>query len=306
MDARQGVPAILEPEAPHGRALILLGLGALLGIGLAASGALLPSTFNELGPGTIAQVGDRSIPTAVYELARDRLAADKRNPMQDDDRRHILRRLVEEELLIQRGEDIGLVASEPSVRKAIAASMIQSIVAQSESEQPSERDLRRFYAENPGYFTPQGTLHVRQVAFSPREGESPEARALRRRHAEDALDADMGFGEIQARWGDEPLLPIPDSPLPANKLRQYLGPSLTEAVAALSPGERTGWVDTGSGGRILLLVAAEPAATPSFEEVVEQVSVAYGRHSADLALRDYLDELWKDADIRFAPGAPLP
>lgn len=296
----------MEPQAPHGRALILLGLGALLGIGLAASGALLPSTFNELGPGTIAQVGDRNIPTAVYELARDRLAADKRNPMQDDDRRHILRRLVEEELLIQRGEAIGLVASEPSVRKAIAASMIQSIVAQSESEQPRERDLRRFYAENPGYFTPQGTLHVRQVVFSPREGESPEARALRRRHAEDALDADMGFGEIQARWGDEPLLPIPDSPLPANKLRQYLGPSLTEAVAALSPGERTDWVDSGSGGRILVLVAAEPAATPAFEEVVEQVSVAHGRHSADLALRDYLDELWKDADIRFAPGAPLP
>jgi len=300
------VPAILQPEAPHGRALILLGLGALLGIGLAASGALRPSTFNELGPNSIAQVGERSIPTAVYELARDRLAADKRNPMQDDDRRHILRRLVEEELLIQRGEAIGLVASEPSVRKAIAASMIQSIVAQSESEQASEDELRRFYGQSPGYFTPQGTLHVRQIVFAPREGESTEALALRRRQAEDAFDGNLGFDEIQARWGDEPLLPIPDSPLPANKLRQYLGPSLTEAVGALSPGERTGWIESGSGGRVLLLAAAEPAATPAFEDVAEQVEVAYRRNSADRALRNYLDELWKDADIRFAPGAPLP
>ena len=42
------------------------------------------------------------------------------------------------------------------------------------------------------------------------------------------------------------------------------------------------------------------------EDIAEQVAVAYRRNSADRALRDYLDELWKDADIRFAPGAPLP
>lgn len=293
-------------EASRGRSLILLGLGAVLGIGLAASGALSPAAIDDLGAGSIARVNDRTIPTDVYELARDRLAADKRNPMTDEDRQHILRRLVEEELLIQRGEAIGLIASEPSVRKAIAASMIQSIVAQSEGEQVSDAELRRFYADNLGYFTPQGTLHVRQILLSPREGESSGDLTLRGQRAREALAEGVAFEEVQQRWGDEPLLPIPDAPLPANKLRQYLGPSLTEQVTALSPGEMTGFLESASGGRILVLAAAQPGLPPTFEDASGQVEVAYRRDAADRALREYLDWLWKDAELRFAPGAPLP
>ena len=123
-------------------------LGTALGIVLAASGAFSPATELAGASGdVIARVNERSIRTDTYERARALVATDKRNPMSDADRAHVLRRLIEEELLIQRGETIGLVDLDPTVRKSIVAAMIQSIVAQSESEKPdpeaSSQLLRR-------------------------------------------------------------------------------------------------------------------------------------------------------------------
>lgn len=294
-------------SASNRRSLILLTVGALVGIGLAASGAFSPASFDDLPDDAIARINDRTIPADAYLRARDMLANDKRNPMSERDRQHVLRRLVEEELLIQRGEDIGLVASDPGVRKAIAAAMIQSIVAESESEQPSRELLEDFYESNLGYFTPPGFVHVRQVEVRPREGEPAAEREDRSRLAREALESGMAAVRVEERFGDPVFLPIPDAPLPTHKLRQYIGPTLGEKVARQEIGSVSEIRDADSGAyRLLQLVAAEPGQAPAFADSTEQVEVAYRRDAADRALRDYLDFLWRDADVRFAPGAPLP
>jgi parvulin-like peptidyl-prolyl isomerase len=285
----------------------LLAVGTVLGILLAASGALSPA--GDLAPmpdEVIAEVNERTIRTDSYERVRAMVASDKRNPMSDADRAHVLRRLIEEELLIQRGETIGLLDSDPTVRKAIAAAMIQSIVAESESEQPEPEDLRRYYDENLGYFTPPGTLHVRQMLFRPRAGETPEALRERAREARRARSGGMGFAEAREEWADEEFLPIPDTALPANKLRQYVGPSLVEEIRQMRPGEVSQPVASQQGFRLVELVDAQAGAPLDFDEARKQVEVAYRRDAADRALREYLEWLWDEADIRLSPRAPTP
>jgi hypothetical protein len=294
-----------QGDARDRRGALLLGVGALIGIGLAASGAFSPADFNAVGGNVIARVNGRAVAAESYALARDRLALDKRNPMTDADREHILRRLVEEELLIQRGEAIGLVESEPSIRKAIAAAMIQAIVAESESQQPDRGELLAFYEENRGYFTPPGTLHVRQLRIRKRAGEEAADWRARGREAASALAAGEHFESVGERLGDAPLLVIPDAPLPSQKLRQYLGPSLTRLAAGLPTGSTSAFVEAEDGGRILLLVAATEGTTPAFEAISNQVEVAHRRFAGDQALREVLESLWHDAAIEFAPGAPL-
>lgn len=294
-----------QGEARDRRGTLLLGVGALVGIGLAASGAFSPAGFETVGGHVIARVNGRAIAAESYELARGRLALDKRNPMTDADREHILTRLVEEELLIQRGEAIGLVESEPSIRKAIASAMIQAIVAESESHQPDRGELRAFYDENRGYFRKQGTLHVRQLRIRKRAGEEAADWRARGRSAAGALAEGEDFESVRERLGDVPLLVIPDAPLPSQKLRQYLGPRLTRLAAELPIGSSSAFVETEDGGRILLLVGATEGTTPAYEAISDQVEVAHRRNAGDQALREVLESLWHDAAIEFAPGAPL-
>lgn len=300
------VPGISRESSPGGLPLVLLAAGTVLGILLAASGALSPA--GDLAPmpdAVIAQVNERPIRTDSYERVRAMVANDKRNPMSDADRAHVLRRLIEEELLIQRGETIGLLDSAPTVRKAIVAAMIQSIIAESESEQAEPGDLRRYYDDNLGYFTPPGTLHVRQMLFRPRAEETLEAVRERARRARLARSGGMGFAEVREQWADEEFLPIPDAALPANKLRQYLGPSLVEEIREMQPGEVSQPIESERSVRLLELVQAREGEPLDFDDAREQVEVAYRRDAADRALREYLEWLWSEADIQFSPGAPL-
>ena len=292
-------------KSSGGLSLVLLGLGTVLGIVLAASGAFSPATeLAGASGGVIAQVNQRPVRTDTYERARALVATDKRNPMSDADRAHVLRRLIEEELLIQRGETIGLVDLDPTVRKSIVAAMIQSIVAESESEKPDLEGLRSYYDENLGYFTPPGTLHVRQMVFRPREGETSEAVLERAREALRARRGGMPFRQAWEQWADEEFLPIPDTALPANKLRQYVGPTLVEKIRGMEPGQNTEPAKSGAGFRWVELVNAQPGAPLDFDEAREQVEVAYRRDAADRALREYLDWLWSEAQIQLAPTAP--
>ena len=132
------------------RARIILGVGAAIGIMLAAAGAFAPS-----GPGAgalptdaIARVNKKTIRTE--EFARALLTRDKGNEITDEDRARVLNRLIDEELLVQRGTELGIIDSDRAVRKAISTAMIQTIVAESSSKQPSEDDLRAFYEDRYG------------------------------------------------------------------------------------------------------------------------------------------------------------
>ena len=286
------------------RALLLLGSGALIGIAMAASGILRPAA--ELpSRDVLAMVNERPIRSESYERALGIVAADMRSPMSEADRAHVLRRLIQEELLIQRGEDIGLVESDPTVRKSISAAMIQSIVAENEAIQPSEAQLREFFEENRRYFAPSATLHAQQLVFQKRADEDASAVGERARQAHAAIAAGLSFADARTRYADVPLLEIPDAPLPAHKLAQYIGPSLAERVARLNVLEVSEPIGSEAGLRIFRLIAATSATAASYDEIEEWIEGAYRREAADRALREYLDRLWRAADVALSPEAPV-
>jgi hypothetical protein len=215
---------------------VLLAVGAATGIALAAAGVLRSS--NEAGPltrGTIARVNDRLISQERYSRSLEMLASDKRNELTHADRVHVLSRLIEEELLIQRGVEIGLVASDPSVRKSIAAAMIQSIIADAASVPPSRDELEEFYAQNVSFFTGPGRFRVQQIVFRGQDGENEDAFS-RARQAGEALEKGTPFKVVQERFGDQTLTAVPDVLLPPHKLREYLGPTLARTAMTLDAG----------------------------------------------------------------------
>ena len=139
---------------PDRRACTLLAIGAVLGIVLGATSALEPQGSRADGPraDAVALVNGRVIRTEEYLRTCSLLARDKRTEMTDADRARVLDRLIDEELLLQHGIEMGILDSDRVVRGAITTAMMTSIVAESASATPSESDLRAFHKNNRSHF----------------------------------------------------------------------------------------------------------------------------------------------------------
>jgi PPIC-type PPIASE domain len=279
------------------RARWLLAAGVAAGIALAASGLVRGAAFpgRALAADEVARVN--GVPIRVEELERlvVALEADKRSPLAEGDRARVLDRLVEEELLVQRAVEIGLVDSEPGVRKALVQALIDSIVAEAESEEPEPEALRRFYDEHREYFSGSERFRAERLVFRPRPaGPPPEERA---REARRALDAGEPADAVGGRLADEAVVALPGALLPAAKLREYLGSDAFAAALAAPPGS---WAQTrlGSDGfQLLRLAERRGGEAPPYEKVAPQVAAEWRRQQGDRALREALDFLRASADV---------
>ena len=191
------------------RALLLLAAGSVVGILLGVAVTLYErdATTGALPDGVIALVNGRPIREEDYARAVALVERDKRTEVTGEDRARVLDRLIEEELLIQRGIASGLVDSNRSVRKAITQAMLASIVAESVSVQPAEDELRAFYAENPSLFARSAEAADGQAATEGQATEPPTFADIReqaevaylRRSRDDALRAYMEWLRDEAK-----------------------------------------------------------------------------------------------------------
>ena len=150
-----------RPAAPR-RPTILLIAGAVLGAVLAAAGLSAP-TGEGLPPDVVAMVNDAPIRTEDFARMVDAVAADRREPLTGEDRQRVLDRLIDEELLVQRGLTLDLPRVDRRVRADLTQTVIDGIASQAGDREPSEDDLRAFYDSHRDFFAGPGRLRVRQV-----------------------------------------------------------------------------------------------------------------------------------------------
>jgi hypothetical protein len=288
------------PTAGSTRAGWLLGLGAALGLALAAASLLrAPEGADALPAGLVARVDGAPIRRESFERLLSALAADRRAPLGEADRRHVLDRLIEEELLVQHAVMLGLVRTDRRVRADLVSAVLASINAAADGYEPDPDELAAFYASNRDYFARPARLRVRRVFVA--EGASDDEASGRARQATERLRAGEPIDAVREALGDEVLAPLPDAALPPAKLREYLGPSALQAAQALAPGEVSEPVSTPQGHHVLLLVSRTESEAPPLAGVESQVRNEMRRREGDRLLRERLDELRADADVQVAP-----
>ncbi len=281
------------------RAVGWLAAGALAGL-VAATGSLLAdSTRGDAGlpDGTIARINGAPLRTADYERALAALASDRRNPVGDAERRFVLERLVDEELLVQRALELGLAQRDRTVRSQLLAVMLASVTEAAVLREPGEDELRAFHAEHAEWFQQPTRLHVRQLWV---RGEPARREDEARRQAADAaarLRAGEPFATVAAALGDAPIAALPDAPLPPAKLVEYAGPSALANLAESADGAITDPLPLGGGFQVLQLVAHSPSRARRFDEVADEVRAEVRRRAGEEALRQYLAELRERAEI---------
>ena len=113
----------------------------------------------------------------------------------------------------------------------------------------------------------------------------------------------LAFADAVERYGDLPLVAIPDASLPVNKLQQYIGPSRALRVRALQPLEVSPLMESAVDVRIFQLIEQTFPEPMPLEEIRDGVEGAFQREAADRALRESLARFWRDADVALAPEA---
>ena len=290
-------------------AVAWLAIGALVGLA-AATGSLLAGSERaehagtRLPDGAVALINGAPLRAADYERALAALSGDRRNPVGEIERRFVLERLVDEELLVQRALELGLAQRDRMVRSQLVAVMLTSVTEAAGLREPGEDELRAFHADHAEWFQEPARLHVRQLWV---RGEPARREEEARQRATDAvarLRAGEPFAAVAAALGDAPVARVPDAPLPRGKLVEYAGPAALAALADAADGAITDPLPLAGGLQVLQLVARGPARARPFDEVADEVRAEVRRRASEEALRRYLAELREHAEIIVTEARP--
>ena len=250
------------------RYLLILGLigGALL----AAAGLVLDRAGADLPPDAVARVNQRLILRDAWLRAVAAVASERRAELTAEDKRRILDRLIDEELLVQHGTALGLVERDARIRSELVSQVMLAATSVAAAE-PAKSELQKFYHDNQNFFTPPARLRI--AAWH--------------------LEADGTRRAFQP--------PVPNALLPASTLQNYLGPALTAKALALQPGEQFESSDSANQRSLLEMLERQAGQPPVFENIRDQVRSEWKRRADEAAVRALLAELRDRERIVVAP-----
>jgi len=296
MAARNPDPA---GTAAEGRtSLLLAAAGILLGTGMFLFGLGCPPGCGKQETNVVARVNGRPIAAErFYQLAlglNDERRAGGRPLLE---RSEVLERLIDEELFVDRAVALGLPYQDKIVRGYLINSLLAMITHEAMHESPPRQVLERFYEENLPWFTPARQAAVRLLFVADGGAEGRERLEAARRAWERQPPAEG------STLDPEPV-PVPRTPVPVQKLAEYLGSEAAGRIARLALGETTPpmpWMDGWVAARCTWRSAEAP---PGFEVVEAQVLEAWRRRRAEEDYRAYLKRLRLEADIHTCLEAP--
>ena len=263
---------------------ILLLSGLIIGAVLAANSIVRESNLIEKD--WVASVGDVYISKEKYYSQLEGLARDKRNSITIKDKYYVLERMIEEELLIIRAKELGLLENNQIVRGSIIQQMIKLIISENYLESIEEEKLKKFYQDNIGFFSSASRLRLQQIYFSDSIGNSKQ----RSEEAYKKLKKGSTFQEISLA-ADNSALTIPNSMMNLSKVREYIGPTLMNIANRLESGEFSTPMKVAVGYKIIFLFDKEFSKPEEFESIKLKVLKEYQRRQDDESLREYLDDL---------------
>jgi len=262
-----------------------LALGSLAGLIMAGYGLLRQADVgSDLPVSALARVNDVLISRDNYERALARLADESTDALTLERRAWMLERLIEEELLVQRGLELGMARSDGAVRNAIVNSLIASVTGEADAANPTDEQLEQHLADNADRFS-----FVDKVAV---EGWQSDDEAVA-----------QGFATMLRDTNDpvttDEIRKIPDLPaalMPIENLRDYLGPGIAAATVELPIGSSAVFARRGRW-IVVRVLKKESEVVTDLSSIRNQVIIDYRRSLADETLQRYLDDLRNKAKV---------
>jgi parvulin-like peptidyl-prolyl isomerase len=261
----------------------------LLGLLLLLVGSNTQISWQNQPIDTVVLVNQQPVTESALKFARqrsDRFMIDV--PFQDRDKQ-LLQRLIDDELILQRAEELGILQADPGIRKLLARSAIDTVVRESQALLIKEPDLIAFYNDHQAVFQQPQRITLQAAQFDDLGMANISRNAVL---LGDSLKKTVSLGGGK-------ILPIPVSPLPKHMLIRYLGISLTDLALGLSATQISQPIVQGDNIYLLQVIENQPATLMPFEQVRETVMTELISRQRRDSLTTTLEELKQTASIQF-------
>jgi parvulin-like peptidyl-prolyl isomerase len=222
--------------------------------------------------------------TTLFEQRQGRAAT-------DEERRQLVQRYVEDEVLFREGERLSLPQTDPMLRAQLLARVRSLLQAEVSEKPPTEPELVRYYDEHRGDYTKPETINYREYWFKTGPNAKDDARRL----------------ALALQRGEEPQ--GADLPSPINytgrgleELRTVQSPDLARRIWSLPTGV---WRELPSdrGLHVVRVDERTPALDLPFARVRERVLAEYRKEQTSRAFQAEVARLTSQWRVRVA-GQP--
>ena len=260
----------------------------LLGLLLLLAGSNTQINWQNQPIDTVVLVNQQPVTESALQVARQRSGRFMVDvPVQDRDKQ-LLQRLIDDELILQRAEELGILQADPGIRKLLARSAINTVVRESQALLIKEPELIAFYNDHQAVFQQPQRIKLQAAQFDDLEMANISRNAVL---LGDSLKKTVSLGGGK-------ILPIPVSPLPKHMLIRYLGISLTDLAIELSATQISQPIVQGDNIYLLQVIENQPAILMPFEQVRETVMTELISRQRRDSLTTTLEELKQTASIQ--------
>ena len=151
---------IFQYSLNAGRALI-----ALAGLSIALIGSDLNFKSIAATDNVLVSVNQQPITVQQLNFAAQRITGSSAEKLNTEQKNTIVKLLIDEELLLQRAELLGIASADPGIRKALARAVISRTVTEFLDRPIDEQQLHTFYLEHRALFSQPLRLELQAYQF---------------------------------------------------------------------------------------------------------------------------------------------
>jgi hypothetical protein len=156
------------------RSFVFMGCGAVVGLMMAGYSLFTARGTSTLSvpPEDVALVNQQPISRSDYLVQLQTLYGVDLQHATAGQRRKVLDDMIREELFVQRGKELDVASTDPDVRAAMVNSVELEIAADAVTSQPTEAQLRGYYALHRARYASEGIMTMRDYVFPPGESKA--------------------------------------------------------------------------------------------------------------------------------------
>jgi len=285
------------------RSLILFAIGAILGLGIAGFGLFTAAGTKISGVPAedIALINGRHILRSDFITQAQIETALPYDQTTKEQRLKVLNEMIDEEVLVQRGLEVDLAASDPDVRMAEVNGVQLQVDADVIAQQPSDEQLQAYYKAHQDKYAAEGIMALRDLVIRP-DDNTTAAQALEKANmAAEAFRKGGDSDNVAATYSMKDSGKLDRGDLFDFAVRIKLSPALYAAAEKLNARQASEPIKEGDDFHVLLMEKRQAPPERSFAEARDAVLQDYKKDEQARVETANLKYLKSKADIQLAP-----
>jgi hypothetical protein len=283
------------------RSLIIYACGATIGLGLAGFSLFTAkgTAVRTFPPEDVATVNGRHILQSDFRTQTQVETGVPFEQASREQRLKVLNEMIDEEVLVQRGLEVDLAATDPDVRSAMVAGVDLQVDADVISQQPSQQDLYAYYLKHIDKYSSDGVMRIRDLVMP--VGDKPDAAMANATKASAELSGGGDVEAIAPRFGLKDSGRIDRDDNFDFAVKAKLGQDAYDAAKVLQPGQASAPFRQPDGIHIIVMVKRVASVKLDFAKAQDNVWQDLKKDRRDTMERANIKYLRGRADIVLAP-----